>query len=440
MSVYHGNPVQMLYSGIFSDERVLQLLHILQSMSEHCFSKLHEVSNEGRPSSTEYALRFRKGLDSIEYWKTEVKTEETRLALHQYPELGALYKYAIVCYLKELYKNERAERIPVSIPPLQDFLHSYYVALSKTSYMQKLEFLNVYGLERTHMHMEALRSTLMEFTRHSVHRTPVIDIPFAVTSTPAIRGLVSVEKDITPGDSVSQRGDHPYEDAIIRHPSTPPKNSSRTTSRPLSKTGNKPLDPRKMSSEDSSDPRKMSSEDSSDPRKMSSEDSSDPRTGRSPITFSDPTPVSIYDKATETYYKAGKNRNGEDPTTRTNSVPSPPSDLGDDNDNGPSTPVQQTQPSSRPLHIEKEESESDTSSRSSSSDSSDKFSHKPVFPPTKNKDLTSHRKTSSSKVSSAQGGKSSTSSAHTIRVNLPNRPLPDLPPSPLKKSNKSRFF
>ena len=426
MSVYHGNPVQMLYSGIFSDERVLQLLHILQSMSEHCFSKLHEVSNEGRPSSTEYALRFRKGLDSIEYWKTEVKTEETRLALHQYPELGALYKYAIVCYLKELYKNERAERIPVSIPPLQDFLHSYYVALSKTSYMQKLEFLNVYGLERTHMHMEALRSTLMEFTRHSVYRTPVVDISYAVTSTPAIRGLVSVEKDITPGDSVSQRGDHPYEDAIIRHPSTPPppsQNSRRTTSgpsRPLSKTGNKPLGPTPGPS-----------------RPLS-------KTENKPLG---PTPVSIYDKATENYYKAGKNRNEEDPTTRTNSVPSPPSDLtshrkttssdldDDDNDTGPSTPIQQTQPSSRPLHIEKEESESDTpsSSRSSSSDSSDQFSHKPVFPPTKNKDPPS-------KVSSAQGGKSSTSSAHTIRVNLPHRPLPDLPPPPLKKSNKPRFF
>lgn len=392
-------PVQMLYSGIFSDERVLQLLHILQSMSEHCFSKLHEVSNEGRPTSTEYAIRFRKGLDSIEYWKTEVKTEQTRVALQQYPELGALYKYAIVCYLKELYKNERSERIPVSIPPLQDFVHAYYVALSKTSYMQKLEFLNVYGLERTHMHMESLRSTLMEFTRHSVYRTPPVDIPYTVASTPAIRGLVSVEKDITPGDSVSQRGDNPYEDEIIRHPS--PKPEKRTYFKPLQRSA------------------ETSSRYGNKPSSIS---------GNKPSNFQQPPrlmPVSIYDKATENYYKPGNNKNESDDEGDT------PNEMNDND-----RPDKRQQPSN-PLQIEKEESRSNTpsssQSESSASSSSEKFSHQPQFPPTKSQ-------VSKSKVSSTHEAKSSASSDHTIRVNLPNRPLPDRPPPPLKKSDKPRFF
>lgn len=232
-------PIQMLYTGIFADERVLQLLTILQQLSDQCFGKLHEVVNEDHPSSTEYAQRFRRGLDSIEFWKQDVKFEETKQALEQYPELSSLYKYTIVRYLKELFKNERTDRIPVNIPPIQDFIHAYYVALSKTSYMQKLEFLNVYGLERTHMHMEALRQILMEFTRHSVYKTPTSSYILGDSIKPSpqpgssIKGLVSVERDATHWDSVSQQGrdkDEIIPEAHSRSPTPVRKPSGRQES------------------------------------------------------------------------------------------------------------------------------------------------------------------------------------------------------------------
>jgi hypothetical protein len=206
-------PVQFLYSGIFSDEKVLQLLYCLQQLSENCFGKLHEVASEGQPSTNEYANRFRRGLESIETWRNEIKTVETNQAIQQYPELGSLYKYAIVKYLKEIYKNERMERIPVTVPSLQEFIHAYYISLSRTSYMRRLEFLNVYGLERTHMHMETLRSTLMDFTRQSIYKPPTSMIgglepglSSSLLTGNNIKGLVSTEKDITQWDSVSQFG------------------------------------------------------------------------------------------------------------------------------------------------------------------------------------------------------------------------------------------
>ena len=213
-----STPVQHLYTGIFSDERILQILHIMQTLSDNCFSKLHEVANEGRPSTTEYAIRFRKGLDSIEFWKQNIKNEETKQAVLRYKELPILYKYAIVRYLKELFKHDERQVIPVNIPPLQDFIHSYYSKLAKTSYMQKLEFLNVYGLERTHMHMEALRSVLMDFARDSIYQTPMSSsvmgdkMPDNQPIQNNIRGLVRVERDVTPWDSVSQRGEKPFQD------------------------------------------------------------------------------------------------------------------------------------------------------------------------------------------------------------------------------------
>lgn len=377
-TIQHTTPVQMLYTGIYSDERVLQLLHILQSLSEHCFSKLHEVSNEGRPSSTEYANRFRKGLDSIEFWRTEIKSEETKLALQHYPELGALYKYAIVCYLKELYKNERTERIPVSIPPLQDFLHAYYVALSKTSYMQKLEFLNVYGLERTHMHMEALRTILMDFTRHSVYRdTTSSEMTYAhphVSSS--IRGLVSVEKDVTPWDSVSQRGDRQYEDEIIQHPPTPVKNPRPTPSKVQQGSRDQP------------------------PRAQ-------------------PQQPSIYDRATENYYNHDDNEEEYGPEDNPN-VNSP-----HHNDRTPK----------RNIEIEKEDpdhSEDDRSSSSSESSDDLKFKQKPVFPKLKESSSRASKASSSKPASST---KSAVTSSHTIHLNVPERSIPR-PPSPVKKSER----
>ena len=208
----------VLNVGIFSDERVLQILHILQTLSDNCFSKLHEVANEGQPNTEEYAFRFRKGLNSIELWKQNIKNEITKQAIEAYKELPILYKYAIVRYLQELYKHDDRKVIPVNIPPLQDFIHSYYLKLAKSKYMQNLEFLKVYGLERTHMHMEALRSVLMDFARDSIY-----DVPTSSTVLgdriqdyrPVenhIRGLRGVERDVTPDDTVSQRGDQPFRD------------------------------------------------------------------------------------------------------------------------------------------------------------------------------------------------------------------------------------
>lgn len=240
------NSAQYLYTGIFVDERIHRLLFALQTLSDNCFSKLHEVANENNPSSTEYTRRFKKGLECIEHWNSETKMRETNYAMEQFPELVALYKYAIVRYLKELYKNEKAERIPVSIPPLPDFIHAYYVTLSKTNYMKKMEFLNIWGLERTHMHMEALRGILIDFTRHSVYQpnfnSSSYDNDYPVemmnpnnksynNQPQHIPGLVRVEKDVSPWDSVSQRGfEEEYQDEEEEYYKATPKSKHHVSS------------------------------------------------------------------------------------------------------------------------------------------------------------------------------------------------------------------
>jgi hypothetical protein len=399
-----SQPVQMLYAGIFTDERILQLLRIMQTLSEHCFSKLHEVSNEGRPSSSEYAQRFRKGLDSIEFWRSEIKAEETRQALNKFPELGVLYKYAIVCYLKELYKNERTDRIPVSIPPLQDFIHSYYVALSKTSYMQKLEFLNVYGLERTHMHMESLRAVLMDFTRHSIYKpassSDVLLGSGTIPSSTSIRGLVSVEKDVTQWDSVSQRGDRQFEDEVQEHK---PSNQQYTPTNQQYRQSNQ------------------------------QHTSTNQQYRQTAQQITKPNGPSIYDKATAEYYTSNQNHtNRQDMTHTTPTQNAHQGSHQDSHQNAHQDNLQQTtNVLDQALEIEKEEGGSDTDSRSghsgalSSVSSSDlKFKEPPKFPKPVGGSIVSDKR---SKVSSSDATK--ISSAHTIHLNPPSRPRVQPPPN-----------
>lgn len=213
------NPVSYLYTGIFKNERILQLLYIIQQLGDRCFQKLNEVASEGHPSGSEYVHRFRLGLESILSWKTDVRVAEANQAIRKYPEIVTLYKYAIVYYIQEVYKQENTTQIDVSIPPFHDFLHSYYTALSRSSCMQRLEYFNVYGLERTHVHIEALRAALIECTKSATYR------PSNVYDTEGIVGLVNVEKDITPWDSVSQRGGMEYdpEPQVLQKDSYHPK-------------------------------------------------------------------------------------------------------------------------------------------------------------------------------------------------------------------------
>ena len=198
-----STPIQVLCSGIFADEKVLQFLTILQTLSDNCFGKIHEiVSPQHNPDDPEYGNLFRTCLNSIEYWPSKVRIAEANAAVEQYPEMGILYQYTIVRYLKELFCHDAPRQIPVSIPPLHDFIHQYYVTLSKSSYMQKLEFLRIYGLERTHMHMEALRKVLMDVTRHSIYTMSTSSLePYSLP------GVMSVENDVSPWDSISQVGD-----------------------------------------------------------------------------------------------------------------------------------------------------------------------------------------------------------------------------------------
>jgi hypothetical protein len=103
----------------------------------------------------------------------------------------------------------------VSIPPFHDFLHSYYSSLASNTCMKRMEFFNIYGLQRTHVHMEALRNTLMASTRASVYYSQPYYDPSTYYQNEGIDGLLRVEKDLTPWDSVSKRGD--YQD-ITRTP------------------------------------------------------------------------------------------------------------------------------------------------------------------------------------------------------------------------------
>jgi len=154
-----------LYSGVFRDERVLQLLHVLTNLADSAFAKLREIASEGVTDSRERATRFCKGLDALVNWKTPVRVSIAQSAIDEYPDLPILYKYAIIRYIKEIFKHEKSKQIPLTIPPFHDFLHSYYSALASNPCSKNLSYFTLYGVERTHLHTEALRQALIQSTR-----------------------------------------------------------------------------------------------------------------------------------------------------------------------------------------------------------------------------------------------------------------------------------
>ena len=201
-----------LYSGIFEDEKILQLLFIMEKLSDECMGKLHDVISESNPSAAEYKRMFVRGMDSISSWSHQVKDNEATNAIRQYPELTILYKYALVRYVKELCRSQPAKQIQLSTPPLREFIYEFYIALGKSSYIRNCMFLNVFGIEKTHMYMQALRSVLMEFTRSSMYSddSAGIETGSFLTTMPglmqSIPGVIDAFPDVKPSDSVSQNG------------------------------------------------------------------------------------------------------------------------------------------------------------------------------------------------------------------------------------------
>ena len=180
MSVQGLEASKYLYVGIFTDEKVLQLLQLLTSMADHCFQELHQVAaeksnkvtgllipSELQPSSA-YGVAFQAGLHTISGWSTSVLQQEVDRLKKQCPYVEELYKYSVVRYLQEIYRYEKNQTISVSVPLLREFIHQFYCQVASNPLTRNLKYFSTFGLEKKTLLMDAVRGAMFRLLENQI--------------------------------------------------------------------------------------------------------------------------------------------------------------------------------------------------------------------------------------------------------------------------------
>jgi len=173
-----------LYVGIFADEKALQFLELLQALSDQCLQELHQVAMDkafpkGRqpgmfvPSemsaNSPYGLAFHAGLQTIRnYWSPSVIQQEVDRLKSKCPYIEDLYKYTVVRYLQEVYRYERPQTISVTVPPLADFIHRFYIQIANNPLTKNLKYFTTFGLEKKTMMMDSVRGALFQILENQI--------------------------------------------------------------------------------------------------------------------------------------------------------------------------------------------------------------------------------------------------------------------------------
>lgn len=188
-----------IYNGVFSDEKVLQLLHILKSTSEKSFLQLKKISEEQAYYDQDESLKiFKQGLQSIAHWNEDTICKHTDSILSLYPSLHDLIRYSVTRYVQELFKNERSKRVRMEMPSTQSFIHRYLQLLAASDAYATMEVFNMGTLDKNVLFMEILRGTFIESVNGKFHlvgetpRPPSVCKPIVEPDRPVSRSNAMV--------------------------------------------------------------------------------------------------------------------------------------------------------------------------------------------------------------------------------------------------------
>jgi hypothetical protein len=213
-----------LYVGIFTDEKVLQFMQLLENLSDQCFQELHQIAaqkanlklmpSELQPSSA-YGIAFQTGLQAIQNWNSTVIQQEVDRLKQRWPYVEDMFKYTIVRYLQEVYSREKPQTISINVPPLRDFVHKFYIQVANNPLTRNLKYFSTFGMEKKSMIIDAMRSALFSIMEHQIdyqttlqfngNMVPVTETAAPLLSTPLRPWSVTAPRSDRKGSSVSVR-------------------------------------------------------------------------------------------------------------------------------------------------------------------------------------------------------------------------------------------
>lgn len=146
-----------VFSGSFSDEIGQRFLKIMSHAGDAAFQDLYDHSMPQHPK------RYRECLERVCGWEPSVVSDEVDRILREYPDTEQCFKHVYVGYVKAM-RGGKTVRLMVSLPKMQDFMHTFYANLSKHRCVRDARyFQNASLLEQRITCMDALRDSLFQY-------------------------------------------------------------------------------------------------------------------------------------------------------------------------------------------------------------------------------------------------------------------------------------
>ena len=154
----------LLNSGIFQNERVMQLLDMLRTISDEKLQEFYDVAKDVRHSKMPLKERFSHGLKAFEKWDEEVQIDLEREARTMFPTIQELYKFSFAFYVYESHKGEKARKFRIKELSLGMFLKLFFVRLSRAEEVKSLRYFDpsFQGMDKHHLFVHAMRGALID--------------------------------------------------------------------------------------------------------------------------------------------------------------------------------------------------------------------------------------------------------------------------------------
>ena len=114
---------QLVYGGIFNDEKCILVLEMLSTLIDRVLFGVQQVANM-KPNT--YQTRFVAGLMVLNNCDRQFLHQEEDRCGKILLNVTNYYRYIVGCFLENIYKDMVSSTVTVQIPPLTEFLRLVY--------------------------------------------------------------------------------------------------------------------------------------------------------------------------------------------------------------------------------------------------------------------------------------------------------------------------
>jgi len=162
-------------TGLFSDERVMQLKLIMTSAADATFFSLSKVTKTAVSAEPQLVAAWQAGLRAIRDWNEDILMQEVDVCTSRFAEAANILWDSFVTYVKETYKRETKRRLKVTRPSFRTFYHKFISKLATSSEVMSSQYLTLGTLEKDALIINTLRHVLMELSSIFVISLPIDD-------------------------------------------------------------------------------------------------------------------------------------------------------------------------------------------------------------------------------------------------------------------------